>query len=199
MHKRVLKGDNIASSQLFVKYGDKIIDQLKRIFPKVVHIDEEAIYDGVTDAFVSYIKSPEKYDPERMTLFNYLLMSAKGDMKNIIEKKASEKKKSGKIVELKEEVRNSRIDEAVSPVDKLINTENQLTWERQLKALFPDETEFKVASLVANGVRENAPYAKVLGINHLGKHEQIVEVKKAKDRVKIKIKRAKEKGHFNNE
>ena len=198
LHTRVLDGDNVAISQVFVRYGDDVVEHLKKYYPKVVSIDLETIYESVTDAFISYNKYPERYDPERMTLFDYLKMLSEGDMKNIIERKINRKKKEGIKVELNEEIRNSRSQEIVNPEDELITFEIKHLHEKQLRKLFGAKLDYEIAKLVIDGVRETTPYAEILGAENLEKSEREAEVKRAKDRVKIRIKRAYDKGYFKN-
>ncbi|MDN5211619.1 hypothetical protein QQ020_06140 [Fulvivirgaceae bacterium BMA12] len=196
LHSRVLEGDEVAASILFSKYSDSIIQELSRIFPEVVKQDLESIYEGVTDAFLSYLAQPEKFDPNKATLRAYLLMAAKGDMKNIIDKKARALKKVGQSVELNEEVRNSKVDEMKNPEEQLLHQEVLSLKKDQLRALFPKEIDFEVAELVLYGVRETGPYAKILELDDLEEAEQQREVKKVKDRIKVKLKRAEQRGYF---
>ncbi len=187
LHDRLLQKEETAYAELCIHFLEPLIEHFRRIFKGVAIRDETVIYDAVTDALLTYIDNPSQYDPQRRSLEGYLKMSAEGDLKNALAKeKRRDENFEKKPVELSSVSRKRIVKGENTPEQLMITKET----EEQIQRIFPDKTDQELADAILSGVRETRHYAEVLGITHLAEHEQKTQVKRAKDRIKVKLKRA---------
>jgi hypothetical protein len=190
IHQRMLQLDATAFAELCQVALPHLTTFLERAFPQ----QRSHMRDTVAvDLLLSYQNRPEQYDPDKLSLFAYLRMAVKQDMLNAIDSRQRRERRlinfDQTAVELWLSRRNNickdlRIDE---------------WWEKRTDSSFEDilialraeltPTDEQVLLLMLEGTRDSQPYAEVMGISHLEIGEQRREVKRAKDRLKKRLKR----------
>lgn len=143
--------------------------------------DPDDAETAATDAVLAFCKHPERYDPERLGLPAFLRMIARRRLLNLFDRQR--RHHADRIpwdaVELDTPARNEEDDDP-PPVPPAAWT--------VIDAL--SEVDRQLFELMVDGERKTGVYAAVLGITHLPADEQQHQVKKAKDRIKARFKRA---------
>ncbi len=175
IHERIQRGDPTATAELAENAVDLLCSHLKCRFPTMR--DRDCIDDAATEALVSYIKRPDRYDPRQKRLLGYLKMAAEADLRNILakEKRRKEHEPRDYSVEL------GKIA-GKEPIDVDDGQSRQVT--DTLAELFKDPIDRELAALVIDGERSTEKFAALLGIIHLPAPEQRKTVKRHKDRIK---------------
>jgi RNA polymerase sigma-70 factor, ECF subfamily len=189
LHHRLLDGDVTASSEIAERLLFRVIEQLRSRYP---NLDDQHLVDtAVHEAFMAYFLHPEKFNPAKSSLVNYLLMSAEGDLRNLLSKKRLS------TVSL-EAIQESGLGEKTLPSED--SAEEQLgsfsETEQWLRQRIVDPLDLTVINLLAENVRETQSYAEALNIQHLPLAEQKIRVKRHKDRLKKKLRRWWQYTHF---
>jgi len=197
LHDRLLEGDPAASAELFDWFLTPLIEELSRFRQdRALHErDTSLIWDAVTDALFKYVEAPQKYNPEAATLRYYLRMSAEGDLKNRIAQRARKEAPKESLdvhVELGREPRNSQVDDVPEGVQHLIDED---LWQR-IETIIPDPQDQAVVRLLLDGERDTEAFAQILNLKALSIEAQRQEVKRVKDRLKAKLKRAGWEGYL---
>ncbi len=146
--------------------------------------DDGDILSAAGDAVLGLIKNPASYDPARRSLAGYLVMSAQGDLRNRLKAEGRHHRRRAPLdsVELGPAGRNSEEGRGDAPA--LDGPELRPV----LAALSGPER--RVLELLLAGERSTAAFAGALGLAGLPPGEQEAEVKRAKDRIKARLKRA---------
>lgn len=151
--------------------------------------DPDGIADVVNDLLLGFVKRPEQYRSDRMSVRSYLLMAARGDVLNA---RAKERRRKAHEIPLESvaepaaggneegegDVRACLADPGVAAVIADFDAVERAVWE-----------------LMLAGNRSTAACAAVLGVTDRPVPEQEREVKRVKDRVKTRLRRAKEAGY----
>jgi RNA polymerase sigma factor (sigma-70 family) len=192
IHARLCQDDPVASSDLAMAYLDPLAAWLLRTNPR---IDPHFCGQAAEDAILSLIKNPQSFKPEKGSLEAYLKMSARGDLRNALEKEARHRDRRADfaVVELFGSDRNLVVEDA-DPALIVEREEDERgvvmrTVASQAERSFTPE-EQRVLELLAEGERSTAAYAQVLGIADLPESDQRREVKRVKDRLKRRLQRA---------
>jgi hypothetical protein len=182
LHERLLANDHTAQAEIALRLFVQIRDELQRNSPG--RRDDDLANQAAVEAFASYFKRPGQYDPAKGKLASYLRMSALGDLKNAqrTERDLREKYRTG--VELSQFAGNEEGEGDVS----LTGLQAEELRE-EIRGLFPDERDWRMAELVIDQERRTEPFAEILEIQHLPLAEQRSEVKRHKDRIKQKLRR----------
>jgi len=194
IHERLLSGDPVASSKLAEKLAEKLanavfgrlIRKLRQRFPQLA--SSEMIDEACADAVMSYIKRPEQFDCDRgKSLFNYLLMSADGDLRNALAKAKRRRAKENVMagVELESVAGNEESEAGCLDAESNLPSV-QIVIER----LFDDPTDQRLAEMILDGERLTTAFAAVLGLERLPVKDQRKQVKRHKDRIKKKLSRS---------
>ena len=144
IHTRIVAGDPAASSDLF-SFVHRALSLA--MFRKFRAIGFEAAHDFATDAIVSYLQAPDRFSPERGSLFSWLCMIAKGDVLNHITSQAALKKNFSRFVELEAAERNV-IEHGG---DRSLEARRIL--ERHISEIADDEADLKLLMLILQGER----------------------------------------------
>ena len=168
--------DPVALSELFGYCYEPIIDALKKKFPKG---DQDDVYEIAFQTVDQFAKSPQRFDPEKNSLTGYVVMDAIGDMLNLMSKN-SRRKNSTFSVEDWEAHGNNLIGETSNQDMEEIALGN---FDRRLRDLFPDDTDFEFARMMELGIRDTGQYAKLINIENESIEEQRTIVKRHKDRI----------------
>ena len=146
--------------------------------------DEDDISTAAGDAVLAVLKRPELYDPARLPLHKYLQLIARRKLMTVWS--AGKKHRAGRIpwdaVELDLPARNEETEDDDSPSFD--------TPELQAVIAGLSVAERAVFDLLLTDERRTAAFAEALGIAGLPVPEQEAEVKRAKDRIKARLKRA---------
>ena len=146
--------------------------------------DPDSISDAAGVAVLAVLKSPTRYDPSRSPLHRYLEMIATRKLLSLLT--AEKKHRAGRIpwdsVELDLPARNEGAEDDDSPSFD--------TPELQAVIAGLTVAERAVFDLLRTDERRTAAFAEALGIAGLPVPEQEAEVKRAKDRIKARLKRA---------
>jgi len=185
-HSRLIAGDVTASAEIAEQFIPLITERLNKKFPNLY--DASLIDTAVVDAFFSYLDNPQTFNPEKTGLFGYLLMSARGDLLNLLSRE-----KNNIIISLSEDVELStgggeyRIEVAAAvseeSVEEAIIARTSPVW-KLVKGALSDPRDQELLNLLMENVRETSEYAKILGVENLPLEEQRSIVKRHKDRIK---------------
>jgi DNA-directed RNA polymerase specialized sigma24 family protein len=178
--RRLRDGDPVAPSDFAAAYLDPLIAFL-RATQRGVH--EHALVTAAEDAVLSILRCPTVYVPSRSDLPTYLRMSALGDLRNLLERESRHhrQREDRDCVELPAEGGND------FPEDELPSFDHPALAE-VVAALAPVERQ--VFELMRSGERKTEAFAEVLGLDDRPTDVQAREVKRAKDRIKVRLKRA---------
>lgn len=195
LYERLLAEDPVAPSDLAVTYLERLTTWLIAHNPRV-HPNDCATAAG--DAILALIKNPKTYKPGRQTLEVYLRMSASGDLKNLLgsERRHREHRADWQAVAHSPVARKYLEDTGADPARILEQREDEALMavrsspgaESLRAGLTPEEA--RVIELMQMRERKTALYAAALGISDLAFQEQQREVKRVKDRLKKRLKRA---------
>lgn len=190
-HQQILNEDSpTAFAQLSELALPHLIEFLRQEFRQVeVHLHETA----AIDCLLTYHAAPEKYDPEKLTLFAYLRMAARHDLLNAIDRSNRHKRPLLDIDEPAVQAQLvTEVDIESDPFSLERWLENGETGKQTLLRQFEaelDTTDRQLFLLILNGVRETEPYAEIMQITTQPIGEQRREVKRAKDRLNKKLTR----------
>lgn len=177
---RLRPDDTVGHAEFAVAFLPPLVAHLRR--NNAAHDDD--LCEAAGDAVISLLKNPARFDPARgMSLQGYLCMSAGGDLKNILDRERRHHKKR-ESVELGT-VAGKTDDEG----DELPTLAHPKFAEAV--AAFTDQ-ERAVLDLIRDGVRDTGRFAEVLGIADRRGDEQFDAVKRAKDKIKARLKRVAE-------
>ena len=187
LHARLLAGDLTTSAEVASLYLPGLVETLSRKYPEVTARDETMVRDAATDALLNYVASPGAFDPERRTLRGYLFMVAKGDLLNALDKARREqgREKSVDPVELRQSTRNTEVE-----TPKAERELHHQELRARLNELVPDPMEQQVLELMLEGERDTMAYAIVMGVVEMDGDARRDEVKRVKDKLKARLKRA---------
>ena len=184
--QKLLSGDPTATADLFVAYYTPLFNWLQINNRSV---DEQMNHDAVTVALVSFMKNPQSFKPEMgKRLKSYLMMSAAGDLKNLLrrEKRHQFGRKSLEDVELGSDAGNTtsrqlELHEEVEWVQAtiLVHVKDGLTPE-----------ELAGLDVYLAGEKSTEAFVAVLELDERSAEECEATVKKFKDKIKLRIKRA---------
>lgn len=190
INERLLAGEATAPSELVGKMLPYLTESLSRRNPRFR--DSELLADAITDALVSYIKTPLQFNPAKLPLKKYLAMSAQRDFQNALakEKKRRAREFALEDVELLRDVGNKGLR---GDPDLLHLGDDRREILCGLKTRFRDPKDFKMVELILGGERATEKFARILDIEDIPLDDQKREVKKHKDRLKKRIERYAEK------
>ncbi len=190
-HQQILNEDSpTAFAQLSELALPHLVEFLQREFRQVeIHLHETAAIDSL----LTYHDAPEKYDPEKLTLFAYLRMAARHDLLNAIDRSNRQRRP---LLDIDEpDIQSQLVTEASSESDLFYldqwldnGDSGKQTMLRQFEAEL-DTTDRQLFLLMLNGVRETEPYAEIMQLASQPLAEQRREVKRAKDRLTKKLTR----------
>jgi hypothetical protein len=190
--RRLMERDATATADLAVAFLNALIDWMLRINSKKV--PEILCIEAAEDAILSLIKNPGSYQSDRKTtLFSYLKMSAQGDLRNCLRREKNQMKGNVSLDSLELSSGDGKYVGQMD--DQLLRLENSEEVERVEKdiltpvrnGLSPEESA--CLDLLLDGERKTSVFAAALRIEHLPEPEQIIAVKRVKDKLKSRIRR----------
>lgn len=193
IHERLLALDPVASTELADAVWTPLVKELRKRHPRLNPSD--LLLDAAADAVMNYIKRPRQFDPDRRGLFDYLVMSAEGDLRNALAKASRRKRVEISVddVELFSVVGKESLEKS--------ETGGRVTQEvrERIAMIFRDPRDREALELIFDGERSTAVFARVWGLRNLSAKEQALEVKRQKDRVKKMLQRHMGRSHGRSE
>jgi hypothetical protein len=194
--ERLLDGDPTAPVDLAELYLDRLTDWL---IARNRRVEPESCATAAEDAILALIKRPRAYEPERQTLEVYLRVSAKGDLKNLLQREGRHRSRRASLesVELSPAAGKYLGREDDDPARIVVLREEvaaRVAARPPAAKLELTAEEERVLSLMRAGERRTGIYAAALGIEHLPIAEQRREVKRVKDRLNRRVERAERGG-----
>jgi len=190
LHERILVEDPTAHAELSELLLPVITKRLEKRFPNL--FDPDLIDIAVTDALLSYFEKPKQFQPNKKSLENYLVMSARGDLLNSLKPRKVDENSHSLLedVELWDSYAENNVEGYVAIDETDIEDEVFIKLSpiiQKIKELFPDPVDQELVEMLMREIRETDEYARVLGIEHLSLEEQKNIVKRNKDRIKKTI------------
>jgi RNA polymerase sigma-70 factor, ECF subfamily len=185
LHKEVLDGVPDAPLRMFEALQHVLPRSLRAALGAYRASDEE-LRDASVDAFMAYLAAPDKYDPARGALQTYLVVVARSILWRARKRLDRRESFLDRTVELGAEgVYNEEtaVDQHEDPARRLqIEQDSRMADEfRKELSLSPDEEG--VLTLMLEGERSTAVFAKVMGVEGLSDLEQRRLVKRCKDKI----------------
>lgn len=194
LHERISAGDRTAGSRLAFDHYETLVQRTRAGFD--VH-DPHLVYEAVNDALLGYIHHPDRYKPEKSPLLNYLVMSARGDLRNALEREQKRAARERPLVGRVEDDRDEPEQEMEIAAPDDVEAEVLAMFSEVpgiLDGLFPDAGDRRMVDMMLEKIRETSEYSALLGLGHLSDQEQADEIKRRKDRIKKKLQRWAESG-----
>lgn len=186
LHARLLARDPTAPSDLVSSYLQPLVEWLLRTY---AGRDPAMLESIAIDLLLDVGERPEQYDPDRLSLFAYFRMAARGDVSNALakEQRRTAHHVSWENVEIGLQARNSTWTSAADPADEVIEAldrEKVLAMREQF-----NDRDWECVLLLLDGERRTEPFAGALGLQDRPREQQALEVKRTKDRLKKKLQR----------
>ncbi|MGD9893709.1 MAG: RNA polymerase sigma factor [Dehalococcoidia bacterium] len=177
-------GDLVARAEFCDIYLPKLLVDRRWILPGIR--DEHLIQDAAHTALIDFIRRPDRYDPDKLPILQYLRMAAQGDLRNLLarEQRHAMRRTSLDDVELSAPVGNDP-QEAPDPPSGI----SYDLLRRRILEEIPDKRDQQAAQMIMDNIKDTAAYARLYGLTGLSKSEQVREVKRQKDRLKARMKR----------
>ncbi len=192
LHRRLLEGDKTASVDLAEGYYNPILDYLRRRNSR--RIPEDMLVDAAAQTWISFSKNPRSYDGKG-SLWAFLRMSAQRDLINVLNKETRRRRRLDPNTHVEQLPGNGKVltdeEEAIAERDAKVDKVRRELLPIVLAGL--TDGEARCLELYLAGERKTARYAEALGITDWPWAEQKLEVKRVKDKVKNRIKRARRK------
>jgi hypothetical protein len=170
--------DRLATSAFTREYFSQLADWLEDRFPRV---DPDLVQEAAGEALVNFFKDPDKFDASRGSLIGYLRMAAKRDLLNLLRRELRQGIKTSDPVALDELAGNKRRCDLLHVDDfpALVAVRDSLSVKDRA-----------VYDLILQGERKYRPFAAILELTDRPAEEQRMEIKRAKDRILARFRRA---------
>ncbi len=179
LHGRLLHGDRLASEELARAVLASLSGELRRKFR---YADPHLVADGVIDAVIDYCARPQQYDAALGVPLDRFLAAAAG--RNVLNLLRGERRRKDRERLVGRQRREA--DVGFDPVAGNICQEEREHLEAKRAAMLQalnDPRDRDILDLRLQGVRDTAPFARILGLTHLPPAEQRSEVRRRKDRI----------------
>ncbi len=192
VYRRLLTQEPDAPNDFIELLLDPLIEALGSRFPDVSL--SEMVSDVVIDALLKFVQTPERYQPERGDLWNYLLLDVQGDMRNALSKKVRRQNKEIVFDPVAHDLPDGNInieEEVMQRLEgsSLLEEVSAQTILKRFQSEITDPRDWQVLLLMFDGERSTSAFATILEIDHLPMDEQRRLVKRTKDRLRQRLKR----------
>lgn len=184
LHRRLVEESPTASAEIAELLYEWL---LGRLHAAVAYASADDVTDVAAEALVRYLADPSRFQPERgKSLSGFLLMDARGDLLNLLDRR----RRRPAIGPLSEAVAEQLEDRNIGSMTRERLTEH-LPWElnERVLALLPDPTDRRILALMMDGARNTDAYAALMGLTERSREVRAREVKRAKDRIRARLKR----------
>lgn len=173
LHQAVLAGDKVAWASVAERYMEYVKRVLKSLKPGV---DDELLTDATTEALMNYLLHPERFDPSKRSLPSYLVMSANGDLLNLLEKRNNRGRK---------EILDRHGEFDTNPRKDLYEGADTELWD-EIRRNFSADDQTAIRLMLA-GIKSYAEYARIWHIERADPAGMRREVKRRKTLLKRKL------------
>ena len=182
-HQRLCaRGDPTAFAELAECLYDSLVQDVRK--RAGYQADPVLVEEAVGEALLDYYDKPERYDPGRMSLHDYLTMSAYRDFQNAW---ARERRVQARQVSLFDPaLPDYELAEGLEDLDERLRVEE--LWAI-IDETFPDPVERGIVELVITHVRSPEPYIQLLRLGNLPGDEQLRQAKLAHYRIARRLRR----------
>lgn len=184
LHERLVEGSPTASAEI----ADILYEWLlRRLHAAVAYASLDDVADVASEALVRYLADPTRFRPELgKSLSGFLLMDAQGDLLNLLDSRGRRPASTS----LSEGVADRLEDRNIGSMTKERLLEHlPARLDERVLALLPDLADRRILELMMDGVRDTDAYAALMGLRGRSKEVQAREVKRAKDRIRARLKR----------
>jgi hypothetical protein len=188
--RRLLEHDATAPADLAAAFLPSLVRWLRDCNPRV---DPDLIAMAANDALVNLIRTPEQYDPMKLPLDAFLRMAARRDLLNLQAKEwRHHEYRSDWNVVAEDDDGGNILGRDDDPSLRLQVVEAEQALSAEVEALAKDWTadERRVLELILAGRTTTEEIAPEIGLGHLPPEDQEREVKRIRDRVNARRKRA---------
>lgn len=191
LHQQVLEGRPAASAVLFQASRKPLLKLLSDNFDSLPGSSAQLLEDAAVDAFMQYLKAPEKYDVTRGTWITYLFQISRSRLLRLAQRENRHLRALAGSVELDADPGYSvPADERFDPQHGLEQSDASTLVDRAQESSEFTPEELRILGLMKKGERSTKVFAQALAIAHLPVNEQRAEVKRIKDRIKKRIERS---------
>ena len=182
LHERILSGDPSASSELFSSIHRPLVGVLLKQF-RSGGIGPEDASDLATDAVIEYLRVPQRFNPERASLYSYLAVCAKGDALNLLQSRRRAWEGTKRFVELSKGKRNMEEAAIDTELDAIAII------KRHGAELADDKYDLEVLRLMLMGEKDTEVYAAAIGLGGAERAEKNAAVKLRRDKLEKRLSR----------
>ncbi|WP_376793831.1 hypothetical protein [Thermogemmatispora sp.] len=192
VYQRLLAGDPTAPNEFAELVLEPLLAQLQQRHPSLP--DPQLLQEAVTDSLLAFLQRPERYRSERGGLWHYLVMNAEGDLRNALNRQRREQRLTlplSSVAPVPSRGNSSMEEEAWRQAEARLTLSTRKRQEL-LKRLSTERfspAEWPILLLMLQGERRTRVYAEKLGLAHLPLEEQRKQVKRVKDRLRLRLKR----------
>jgi len=190
IYERLLQGSRTAPDELYRTYAEPLEAAMRPHFPGLR--DPNDVSDAVTDVILAFGERPDKFDPSKGSLWNYLYMAVRRDLINCAQAQARRSHISLEDVAIELPDRNRSIEASLIAVMHPEGLPDHLTLAELQEAVstaFPDHRDRELLELILDGVRDTGPYAEILRLGSAPAQERAAAVKRKKDALKRRLER----------
>lgn len=178
---RLVALDPTVFNDIAAAFLGPLVAFLRRSHPRA---DEHLLFTAAEDAVISLLKNPKAFDPARGSLLGFLRMAARGDLSNALrtEERHQRNRAPRECVEDAPAAGNTEVDSPGPALD-----------DPDLAAAVAafTEPEQRFFALLRAGENRTGPLAAALGLADRPADEQRAEVKRTRDRLLKRLRRAK--------
>ncbi len=190
LHTRLINGDRTASAEIAEIFLPHLLQELAHAIER--DPDPHTAQQAAIDALWNYLQRPEQYDPTKLSLLSYLVMSAYGDKRNAED---SARRYRRHYADWQSDVADwkgaseyeAEYRDDHDFVEEILRRDSNVY--ATVAARLPSPTDQYMVELMLESVHRTETYALVLGITHLPAEEQARLVKQHKDRIKVRLRR----------
>lgn len=182
-HRRLsARGDPIAFAELAEWLYDPLVQDVRK--RAGYQVDPVLVEEAVGQALLDYHDRPERYDPARMSLQDYLVMSAYRDFQNAWARE--HRVQAHQVSLLDPAIQKDDVAESAASLDEQLDVEE--LWAI-IDETFPDPVERGIVELIVNHVHAPEPYIQLLHLDDLPGDEQVKQAKLAQYRIARRLRR----------
>lgn len=177
LHGQCLEGEPVAQARLYELLAPQVCRILATKFPALQANHPGWIEDAVADGMTDYLVHPARYDPDKRSLLGYLVMLAEGDLRNRRDREIRQGWESRSDAEAN--LRIVSLDEAddesvgMQLPDRNVDVEAEVLSALEedgdfayvLRQSIPDDDDWRVLQLLADGATGTQDYAAALGLD----------------------------------
>jgi hypothetical protein len=196
LYLRLRMQDISAPVDFAIAFLQPLLDALHAAFPADGSFDSDLVDECVLDTLLHFPQQPEKYRPEKGSLWTYLYIDAKGNLLNALEREARKdrhREAALPSVALEAQSRNEQQEDELwklpteePPVLLPAGVDFDLL-QREVEVILSNDTDLAIVELMVAGTRETERFSSVLGISDLPLKAQRQEVKRVKDKWKKRL------------